>query len=430
LIDDSASSDVPLNSDGNARSFLLLIKLLITALGLGLIVAPWIFQPSDMYECWLPWMRATRGLFPWRAYSVANCNYPPFMLYVWTACQAAERMIPLHGEAKLLLAITLVKLPNLLAYAAGALLCSRCLRSLIGETAANSIAFAYALCLPVWFNAALWGQCDAMLSLAMLAAIIALMSGRPAIAGACVGWALAIKLQAVVIVPVMIVYAGRRLGIHAALKAILTAVAMMGVFLLPMIIAGYGQSVRLSYFGAVGLYPYLSIGALNPWALVSLFEICASHLPGNIATSDGQLWLGFTTPRQIGFVAFACFTLWVMLALYRRPTRFNAALSAGLMAYGFFMLSTQMHERYVIPAAALLTLCCGRGGLRIYLAVMIPASLNQIKGLAGPLLNSHFDATMVQRIMNGITLPLATLNLCLFVWVCMQARRRFKSDID
>ncbi len=40
------------------------------------------------------------------------------------------------------------------------------------------------------------------------------------------------------------------------------------------------------------------------------------------------------------------------------------------------MLATQMHERYVVPAAALLAVAAGGGGRRWFWAVMLPATAN------------------------------------------------------
>jgi Gpi18-like mannosyltransferase len=375
-----------------------------------------------MRECWLPWMRATRGLFPWRAYSIPNCNYPPFMLYIWTAAEALERLAHLHHHPRFLFAILLVKLPNLLAYTAGSLLCLHGLKPVLGLAAARSIAIAYTLCLPLWFNAAIWGQCDAMLCLALLAALIALLNDRPLLAAATVGWALSIKLQAIVILPAAVVYTLRRFGLPTTLKSALTALSLLALILLPMVLAGYTRQTRLSYSGAVGLYPFLSIDTFNPWSLVTLFNLFIRHLPPALATSDAQLWFHLITPRQIGLLAFSAYTLWLMLHLYRSPTRYNAALTAGLTAYSFFMLSTQMHERYIIPAAALLTLCTTHPtGRRLYLAIMIPAMLNQLKGMAAQLLFPHSDPATIQHLMNRITLSLSTLNLLLFLWITQTA---------
>ena len=57
-------------------------------------------------------------------------------------------------------------------------------------------------------------------------------------------------------------------------------------------------------------------------------------------------------------------------------------MAAGLLAFGFFMLPTQMHERYVVPAAALLAVVAGAGRWRTYAVVMLPAAANQAIALS------------------------------------------------
>ena len=387
----------------------------------GLAVAPWAWHVGDMAGSWLPWARATGGLRPWAAYGRPDCNYPPFMIYLWTAVEAVLRL--LHASPWGRAAVTLVKLPNLVACAGGAALCAVGLRPVAGPAVARRVAVVYALCLPVWFNAAVWGQCDAMECVALLAAVVALIGGRPAVGGACVGWALSIKPQAVVILPVAVVYGFRRFGAVAVLRAATIAAAVVVLLVLPIAAGGRLREARLAYTGSVGFFSRLSIDAFNPWALVTLFDTYVRHRSG--PQLDTARWWGPITPRHVGLLAFGGFTTFLSVGLYRRPTRYNAALMAGLTAYGFYMLATEMHERYVIPAAALLALCAASGGGRTYLAVMVPALINQVKSLVSENCDAAGTVTPhLQHVFDAVKLVVSVANCLLFFWVSRSYYRK------
>ena len=58
-------------------------------------------------------------------------------------------------------------------------------------------------------------------------------------------------------------------------------------------------------------------------------------------------------------------------------------LSTALALFAFFMLPTQMHQRYIVPAAAVLTLAGGsRPALVLLCGLTVTASLNQALDLA------------------------------------------------
>src|SRR5207248_6285633 len=99
-------------------------------------------------------------------------------------------------------AVLLLKLPNVVAWLAHVPLCAIGLRRPFGVRAARVSALLVALSPPLFVNAALWGQFDALLSLFVVAAFVALLRGQAGRAGTALGLALATKLLAVVAVPV------------------------------------------------------------------------------------------------------------------------------------------------------------------------------------------------------------------------------------
>jgi hypothetical protein len=333
--------------------------LAAAAVGLSVLLTPLFCYDFDVYGCWLTWARASGGTRPWAIYAAHlqyPCNYPPALLYLWTATEAVCRAVPWFRHR--LPVLELVKLPNILAWAAGVAVCQRGLRRAWGDGPARAAAAAYALSLPLLFDAAIWGQYDAILCLAMVIAIVAMVDGRPALAGAAAGLAVGIKFQAIVALPAIGVYAVRRFGVARTAGAVVAGVGVLAAVSVPFAIAGQGRPMLAAYTGAVDYYPKLTVNAGNVWQPLRLVNLYARHLPQDWAESDRVRRFGVTA-KQAGLAMFALYAAGMMWGLWRRPDGATLARAAGLTAFGFFMLPTQMHERYLVPAAVLLALPVG-----------------------------------------------------------------------
>ena len=137
----------------------LLVVAAGATFGLGLLVAPRVFHNYDVVDCFLTWARASEGTRPWAIYLTdfkTNCDYPPVVPYLLTLVEAARRV--LHASETGAVAISLVKLPNLLAGLAAVPLCAIGLRRPLGDARARAAALLAALPLPVFVNAAAWGH--------------------------------------------------------------------------------------------------------------------------------------------------------------------------------------------------------------------------------------------------------------------------------
>jgi len=91
------------------------------------------------------------------------------------------------------------------------------------------------------------------------------------------------------------------------------------------------------------VYPYNSANAYNFWALLGFWK------------SDTIVHLGLTH-QQWGSVAFGAFAAFVMWQLHRRCEPRSAIFAVFLLLFGFFMLMTRIHERYLFAVFALLAL--------------------------------------------------------------------------
>ncbi len=389
------------------------VLLVVTAV--GLIVAPLFKNEFDM-QTWWNWAGASDGARPWQIYlRRPDCDYPPFVLYILTVLQAILKAFAWQTDSGA--AFVLLKIPGLIAFAATPLLVRMWVRPVIGEAMASATACVCALCAPVWFNAAVWGQWDALLSLAMMAAVIALWRERAAWSGAAIGLALSIKLQAIMIVPVLLVYCVRRLGMKTAVKLVILAAVVWSVVAVPVFAPGGVRGVRQSYIDVVGWYPVFSACAFNGWMLAQTWSSEARRWPDQVGRSDKETIVGSITVKQVGLAIFSLYLAFVLWGLWRHPSGDNFLFAAGLCAYVFFMLLTQMHERYVLPACMLLTLIALRGGWWIYLAVALPALINQIIAMVYENAQGNRLTLGSYHAFQYASLVFSAINVGLLIWI-------------
>jgi hypothetical protein len=362
----------------DARRAAVTASLLALAVGAG--AAPFVFHHYDVVDCFLTWARASAGLRPWAIYLNdfrTNCDYPPVVPYLLTM---VERLRLIAGAAEAGgLAVLLLKMPNLLAAAAHGPLAAAGLRAVFGEDAARRAGVLLALSPALFVNAALWGQFDALLTLLVLAAVVALLQGRFGLAGLALGVALSTKLLAVVAVPLALVWTLRRGGVRAAGLLGGAAAAAMLVLAAPDVLAGAGPRVWAAYSGAVDYYPFRTVEAYNGWYLLDRYDIFVRGLAARDARLDTRAIAGAVTHHQVGLALFALYSGALAVLAWKRPAPAAFAWLLVAQFYAFFMLPTQMHQRYVLPAAVLAALVAplSRRGAILCAALAVSATLNQ-----------------------------------------------------
>jgi 4-amino-4-deoxy-L-arabinose transferase-like glycosyltransferase len=405
---------------------LLLIAALVLAAGLA--VAPRIYHHYDVVDCFLFWARASGGRRPWEVYRAA-CDYPPFVPYLLTLVERVRLGLGLPPVSAA--SVVLVKIP-MLAYLAGGPAVWRLLRRPCGETAARTAAVLFVVSLPLFVNAAAWGQFDALLSAEIVVALAALLAGRPVAAGLALGLALATKVLAVIVIPPVVVWIALRHGARPLAKSLAAAALVVALLAAPYVLAGGGRGVVSAYTGAVNYYPQRTIEAYNGWYLLDRFDIFVRGIPAREARSDDRRAIGPVTYRQLGVTAYAIYLLVVLALLARRPQPDMLVLGSALALFGFFMLPTQMHQRYIVPAAAVLTLAGGsRPALVLLAGLTVTASLNQGLDLARAFVDHAAgtdpdwmrDPGHYRGLIRALASAVALAHVVLFAWATVAYAR-------
>lgn len=344
--------------------------LLVASLG----IAPFFYFPLDVVGFHLPWATATKGLYPWAVYThPPGCLYPPLVPCFLTLVQ--QLRICTGATAQDGRAILLAKLPSIIALAAGCAAIKRLGRPVLGLFPAAAAGVLFAVCPALWFNACVWGQWDAILTLVMILTVLASLRDRPAWAGVGVGVGLAVKLQSIVIVPVLLILIFHRQKISGLIRMTGAAALCWAALAAPFFIAGTGRQVLQSYTQAVGKYPALSVTAYNAWAIS----------PRSRTLSDTLHLIGALSARSTGLALLGLFNLFLVAAVSSKPkSETLVILAAALASLGFYQLPTQMHERYGLPACGFLALLAGRGHWLWFCLLTTTMTINQFDVMAYP----------------------------------------------
>ncbi|MEW6268591.1 MAG: phospholipid carrier-dependent glycosyltransferase [Thermodesulfobacteriota bacterium] len=313
---------------------LALHGVLVALLVVKLLVAPHFMYRVDVgsYSAWALKL-AAEG--PARFYAPGYfADYPPGYMYVLWAVGLVGRALNLAWQSTSFMA--LLKLPALLADLAVTRLIFARLRP--GRRRVAWIAaLGFALNPALLLNSTIWGQTDSVLALLTLLAFLALGDRRFELAWILAALAVLTKPQALLIVPLLVLWPWGWWKSGRPLSALLCIVATVYVVADPFRgDRSWSWLVEL-YTGTTGYYAETSVNAMNLAAL--LF---------GMRHNDAEITLGLAAQTWgflIGFVAGLAF---LVPYLKRRTRSLHAALiaSATLVA---FMCLTRMHERYLYP---------------------------------------------------------------------------------
>jgi dolichyl-phosphate-mannose-protein mannosyltransferase len=398
----------------------ILIAGLALRLALAYVVFPSQGFASDL-EQFRSWSTNLAQSGAGSFYQDTGANYPPGYLYIlWLLGELGGPLGSLLGVSASAATLLLLKLPAIAADAAIAVLLYHVATSWFGGRA-GLVAAALYLFVPVtWYDSALWGQVDAVGSLLMLAALVALTDGWSEPATVLAVLSVLVKPQdavcLVVVVPVLVrrhllrvgtgpqpdlgarmAAADARLGglfleqgpIRLATSLALGALVGI-VLLLPFDIESLAPASLstvpvighvaglISLFGsAAGQFDVLTANAFNGWALVGPNPLSSIAGSGGTWTPDSLTVIAGLTAVQLGAAVLVLVGLLVIGGLLLRDGRLPIFLAFAVTAFAFYAVPTRVHERYLFaffPVGALLA----AGFLGGWLVYLVTGALNAV----------------------------------------------------
>jgi hypothetical protein len=174
---------------------------------------------------------------------------------------------------------------------------------------------------------------------------------------------------------------------------------------------GAARPVLASYHGAVGYYPFRTVEAYNLWYVLDRVDIRLRGMEPGGARADTRTLVGPVTHRDAGLALLAAWTAFILAGLWRWPSDGALVLAAAFQSFAVFMLPTQMHQRYVLPAAVLASLVApvSRRARVLFVVLAVTATLNQGLDLGRAVLD-HVVAVDPSRVADPPALRMAIRN--------------------
>ncbi len=261
-------------------------------------------------------------------------DYPPFNVYIFWAFGSLANALGIS------MANMIKFVPNFFDLATAGLIYVFIRKQAKFKVALVSTAL-YAFNPAVIYNAAVWGQFDAVYTFFLVLSLMLALKSKPIPSAIIFAIGLLTKPQGIALLPLIVLLIYRKNGWKQLLYSITSFAAT--VFLVALPFEGIGNPITFlikNYSTGYLYYNVTSVNAFNLWGLFGLWM------------KDGYLF-------YVGWVLFGAV---VALALYMVQKRLKVSgdliviFAAFVLFFAFFMLPTRIHERYMFPAISLLAL--------------------------------------------------------------------------
>ncbi len=332
------------------------IVILFCIFGIGLILrlllTPYLSYRQDVYT-YIYWSESLLKNGP-KLFFVDNwVDYLPGYPYLLWVLAWIKSYLGISAEPQLML---LYKIPAIIADIFTAIIIYKLLRFAKQTIAKASLATAAYLFSPAVFsNSALWGQTDSFTGLAAVGALYFTLVSQPFLAGLMLGIGTLIKLNTILIAPILAIIMFQKLEFK---RIIITFVIAAGIFTLgfvpfqnqPHILQFISNRISIT----TNQYQHTSLNAFNLWYLLDgswksdqdqIFGL-TKHLWGSI------LFLGISAVVLIRFFIKSSKSS----ILHSQLLIHHSASSAATIFTTAFLLLTRMHERHFFAALPFLVI--------------------------------------------------------------------------
>ena len=394
----------------NRREIYVLILVLAAAFVLRICFIPASGYEKDIQN-FKNWSQAAVEHGVHNIYDKTQCDYPPAYIYVLKTVGYTYRIFyPKFNEHTYLFDF-MVKFPAILADIIISFAVFWFLRKKNSFAISLAALAAYAFNPVIILNSAYWGQVDSVSSLIALGVVLALIKNKYGLAWSLITIGILTKVQLVVLLPILILITWKRSGFRSLFNNLAVAWCTFIFMLLPFFYFHQVDRVIERVFKTVGEYPFLSLYAFNIWWLFSGGQ-------GRWAP-DMRLFLNLFSYRTLGTILLGIFFVLLLRYLFDREKDENAVLFSSAMAFiAFFMLPTEMHERYIIPALVFLILAAVKNrDLRVvYVALSLTTFFNLLIALVWTYpMNFQALPSFLQAFPTGIFLSVINIIIFLFM---------------
>ena len=217
----------------------------------------------------------------------------------------------------------------------------------VAPGAANLALGLIALNPAIIFDTAYWGQADAPYALLVAAGLVSLVRGRPEWSWVGIAAAALAKPLGYPFAPLVALETVKRFGPRRALRCAAATVLLVGLLLLPFVWIGRLPEVGRALFAQFDTAAYMSVNAHNLWWLVGR---------GTPWIDSSARPLGSISWKALGLLLFGAFYVATLVRLWHSSEARSLYVAAASTAFGFFVLSTHLHETHLFCVLPLLAL--------------------------------------------------------------------------
>lgn len=378
------------------RETIILAVLLLVSFLVRVLLFPLQGYPIDTGD-FISWFgtAAAHGIRPF--YIVTWSDYPPFNVYIFWFFGSLANAVSTYG----INADNIVKLaPNLFDLGT-ALLIYIFVRKQSTFKLALAATALYTFNPAVIYNAAVWGQFDAIYTFFLILSLMLALKSKPKLSAAALAIGLLTKPQGIALAPLIAFLIYKKNGLKQMLVSVLVFAGTVFLVIAPFDWGGSPVTFLSNiYFGAYRGYAYTSINAFNLWGLYGLW------------VPDGNLFIvGWAL-----FGAFAAFTLYFLHKRFNASDEFLAIFAAFMLFFAFFMLPTRIHERYLFPAISVLALMFPflKKARPLYAVLTATLLINQAYVLYW--LNAYYPNAGPNLTGDPVVLAVSVINLLMFLY--------------
>jgi Gpi18-like mannosyltransferase len=286
----------------------------------------------------MAWFQTATQWGPRTFYMHTWCDYPPFNIYFFWIFGSLAKSLGVFGTTMF---TYVMKLPANLFDMATAFLIFAFVRKQSTLKLALLGTALYAFNPAVIFNAAVWGQFDAIYTFFLVLSLFLVFYSKPKLAVVAFMLGILTKPQSIALAPLFFFLVWRKTDWKGLVTSVLVAAATVFAVILPFEWTNPVTFLADIYFGAYSGYQFTTLNAFNIWGF------------GGMWVPD-VLWTFIAGWAMFG--ALALFTIYVVHK--RAPSNRDLLIffAAFVLFFGFFMFPTRIHERYLFPAMAMLAL--------------------------------------------------------------------------
>ncbi|MGH7799254.1 MAG: hypothetical protein ACREOW_01320 [Thermodesulfobacteriota bacterium] len=277
-----------------------------------------------------------------------NINWPPLYPYfAYSICKIFKTISPESFSSDDLLLDFFLKLPAILSNIVISLLIFTTLNKKTGFKTALLAMSAYALNPAIIFDTSYWGQKDALNSLFVLLSVILLSNKRPEWSWVAITLGVFTKPLAYPFAPIIALFTLKQFGIKRTLRCALVSIITTFLIFLPFIYINRLSDIIHSQFIQLDAMPYISVNAHNIWWTIGAG---LPWVPADIKP------FGLISYKSIGIILFGGFYIASIIRFWKTDNENSLYCLCASVAFGFFMLSTHMHENHFFTLFPLLSM--------------------------------------------------------------------------